>query len=528
MNAKQFLQKHGIINVRNIHENLSDARLVEHAILRGEGKLAANGALQVETGKYTGRSPLDRFIVDTPEVNPYIAWGKTNQPMTEDVFWRIYYRLTAYMEEKDLFVFNGYGGSDPNHRLPITVVNQYAWQNLFVKQLFVRASHEELEHHKPEYTLLCVPGFNAFTKVDGTHSEAFVILNLKEKIVIIGGTHYAGEIKKSLFTVLNYLLPEKGILPMHCSANINENQDTTLFFGLSGTGKTTLSADPDCRLIGDDEHGWADEGVFNFEGGCYAKCINLSKEKEPQIWDAIKFGCVLENVAMCETTRALNFDSDELTENTRAAYPIDFIPNAVIPGVGGHPKTVIFLTADAFGIMPPIAKLTDAQAMYHFLSGYTSKLAGTERGITEPQTTFSTGFGEPFLPRHPMVYADLLKEKINHHHTEVFIVNTGWTGGPYGVGKRMNLGYTRAMVKAAMAGELSEEKGIVFEQDPIFGFFVPTTCPNVPSELLLPRQTWSDPTAYDQAAKSLAQKFVDNFKKFDKVTEEVLQAGPKL
>lgn len=528
MNAKQFLQKHGIINVRNVYENLSDPRLVEHAILRGEGKLAEGGALAVETGKYTGRSPLDRFIVDTPEVNPHIAWGKTNQAMTEDTFWRIYYRLTAYMEEKDLFVFNGYGGSDPKHRLPLTVVNQYAWQNLFVKQLFVRATPEELEHHKPEYTLICVPGFNAFTKVDGTHSEAFVILNLKEKIVIIGGTHYAGEIKKSLFTVLNYLLPEQGILPMHCSANINSAGDTTLFFGLSGTGKTTLSADTDCQLIGDDEHGWTDDGVFNFEGGCYAKCINLSKEKEPQIWDAIKFGSVLENVSMCEATRALHFDSDELTENTRAAYPIDFIPNAVIPGVGGHPKTIIFLTADAFGVMPPIARLTAPQGMYHFLSGYTSKLAGTERGITEPQTTFSTGFGEPFLPRHPMVYADLLKEKINRHQTQVFLVNTGWTGGPYGVGQRMSLKYTRAMVKAAMTGLLSEEKGIAFVEDPLFGFHMPTTCPGVPETLLIPRNTWADGRAYDQAARNLAEKFVENFNKFDNLKDEVLAAGPHL
>lgn len=526
MKEHALLNKLGIINVNQVYENLSDARLVELAIQRGEGVLATNGALSVQTGKYTGRSPLDRFIVNTEGVNENIAWGKTNQPMCEDSFWRLFYRLTAYMEEKDLFIFNGFCGADEKYRLPITVINQYAWQNLFVKQLFIRPTETELNAHLSEYTIICVPGFNALTKVDGTHSEAFVILNLKEKIVIIGGTHYAGEMKKSLFTVMNYLLPDQNVLPMHCSANINAENDTTLFFGLSGTGKTTLSADPDCRLIGDDEHGWSEKGVFNFEGGCYAKCINLSREKEPQIWDAIRFGAVLENVALSEDTRILNFDSDEITENTRVAYPIDYIPNAVMPGIGGHPKTIIFLTADAFGVMPPIAKLTPEQAMYHFLSGYTSKLAGTERGITEPQATFSTGFGEPFLPRHPMVYANLLKEKINAHGTEVFLVNTGWSGGSYGVGKRMNLSYTRAMVKAAMTGDLSSVNNISFVLDPIFGFQVPTSCPDVPSEILIPRATWSNPAEYDNAARSLADRFIQNFEKFETISAEVIAAGP--
>ncbi len=528
MKANLLLNKLGIINVNHLYENLSDARLVELAVMRSEGKLASNGALAVQTGKYTGRSPLDRFIVNTPGVSESIAWGKTNQAMDEDTFWRIFYRVTAYMEEKDLFIFNGFCGADPTYRLPITVINQYAWQNLFVKQLFVRPSEIELAEHISDYTIICVPGFNALNKIDHTNSEAFVILNLQEKIVIIGGTHYAGEMKKSLFTVMNYLLPERGVLPMHCSANINDKDETTLFFGLSGTGKTTLSADPNCRLIGDDEHGWSESGIFNFEGGCYAKCINLSQKNEPQIWDAIRFGCVLENVSMSDETRALDFHSDELTENTRAAYPIDFIPNAVIPGIGGNPKTVIFLTADAFGVMPPIAKLSPEQAMYHFLSGYTSKLAGTERGITEPQATFSTGFGEPFLPRHPMVYADLLKQKINQHGTDVYLVNTGWTGGAYGVGKRMSLPYTRAMVKAAMNGDLSDLNGVQFETDPLFGFLVPTSCTGVPSEVLIPRKTWSDPSAYDLAASALANLFISNFEKFGDISKEVIEAGPTL
>lgn len=523
MTKKNMMDKLGIINIKKIYKNLSAARLIEMAIDRGEGILTSNGALNVNTGKYTGRSPLDRFIVDTPENHDTIFWGKSNQPMDEETFWRIHYRLTAYLEDRDLFVFNGYCGADPEYRVPITVINQYAWQNLFARQMFVRPTAEELRSHEEEFTILCVPGFNAFTEIDKTRSEAFVIINLEKNIAIIGGTRYAGEIKKSMFTVMNYLMPERQVFPMHCSANIDSENRTTLFFGLSGTGKTTLSADPDSRLIGDDEHGWSEAGVFNFEGGCYAKCIGLSEAKEPQVWNAVRFGTVLENVVMDMDTRQLDFDSDIFTENSRAAYPVDFIPGAVQPSVGGHPETVIFLTADAFGVMPPVAILTPEQAMYHFLSGYTSKLAGTERGITEPQATFSTGFGEPFLPRDPMIYAGMLGDKIRRHQSSVYLINTGWTGGPYGVGNRMKLAYTRAMVKAAINGTLKQGETVM---DPAFGFLIPKHCPGVPDSVLNPRDTWSDAAEYDRAAAELAKRFRNNFKKFDRVGDGIVAAGP--
>ncbi|ATW26361.1 phosphoenolpyruvate carboxykinase (ATP) [Candidatus Formimonas warabiya] len=525
MSNANLLDKLGIININHQYRNLAPARLVEMALNREEGILAANGALCVKTGKYTGRSPLDRFIVDTPSVHEAIDWGKTNQPMEEDTFWHIYYRLMAFLEEKDLFTFDGFCGSDPDHRMPITVINQYAWQNLFVHQLFIRPSKEELEAHQPEFTLICAPGFNALREIDGTRSEAFVVLNFEQKIIIIGGTCYAGEMKKAIFTCMNYLLPGKGVCPMHCSANLGPEGDTALFFGLSGTGKTTLSADPERRLIGDDEHGWSDNGIFNFEGGCYAKCIKLSAQHEPQIWGAIRFGAVLENVVVDEDDRSVDYDSDALTENTRAAYPVDYIPHSVIPGIGDHPKTIILLTADAFGVMPPIAKLTPEQAIYHFLSGYTSKLAGTERGITEPQATFSTGFGEPFLPRFPMVYAQLLQERIKKHQVNVFLVNTGWTGGPYGIGKRMSLPYTRAMVRAAIKGDLN---GVAYETDPFFGFAVPKTCPEVPDGILNPKSTWPDQDQYEETARKLAERFVQNFGKFKNISENILAAAPIL
>jgi len=522
MGKKDLLEKIGIINVRNIYQNLPPARLVEMSLARGEGILAANGALSVRTGKYTGRSPLDRFIVDTPTVHKSINWGKVNQPISEETFWRIYYRLTAYLEGKDLFVFNGFCGADPQYRIPITVINQFAWQNLFVHQLFIRPTPAELAGHQGEFTVICAPGFNALREIDGTRSEAFVVLNFDQKIIIIGGTYYAGEIKKAVFTTMNYVLPDQGVCPMHCSASIGADGNTALFFGLSGTGKTTLSADPESHLIGDDEHGWSENGIFNFEGGCYAKCINLSQEKEPQIWNAVRFGSVLENVIVDPEDRSIDYDSDILTENTRAAYPIHFIPGSVIPGLGGHPRTLIFLTADAFGVMPPIAKLTVDQASYHFLSGYTSKLAGTERGITEPQATFSAGFGEPFLPRAPLEYANLLGDKIRRYQADIFLVNTGWSGGPYGVGKRMSLKYTRAMVKAAVSGLL---KNAAFEEDPIFGLWVPKTCPGVPDQVLNPRNTWADKRQYDETARKLAGLFVENFNKFIDVGE-LANAGP--
>ncbi len=501
----------GIHHHGPIHRNLTASRLVEMALAHGEGCLTSSGALSVVTGKYTGRSPQDKFIVDTPSVHDLIAWGSVNRPIDADRFERLWARMAAYLQQKELYVFDGFAGADHAHRLPIRVVNEFAWQNLFVHQLFVRPTADELAAHQPEFTVVCAPGFKAVPAVDGTNSEAFIMVHFERRMIIIGGSHYAGEMKKSIFSVMNFLLPQKGILPMHCSANIGQDGDVALFFGLSGTGKTTLSADPERRLIGDDEHGWTDEGVFNFEGGCYAKCINLSQEHEPQIWDAIRFGAVLENVKVDSQTGSIDFVSDELTENTRAAYPVDYIPGAVLPSVGGQPKTIFFLTADAFGVLPPIARLTKEQAMYYFLSGYTSKLAGTERGIVSPQATFSTCFGEPFLPLNPVVYAQLLGQKTEEHGVRVFLLNTGWTGGGYGVGKRMSIKHTRAMVSAALNGELDKVEYLV---DPIFGLNVPAQCSNVPAEVLNPRNTWADKEAYDLQAKDLAARFKQNYTKF--------------
>lgn len=515
---------HEILKSAKVNRNLPVARLTEEAIKNGEGILTPSGALRVTTGKYTGRSPKDKFIVDEPSVHDKIAWGSVNQPISKEKFAALYREVINYLQDKELYVFDGFAGADQSYRLPIRIINEFAWQNQFVHQLFIRPTAEELTAHNPEFTVICVPGFKADPAVHGTNSETFIIISFEEKVVLIGGTHYAGEMKKSIFSVMNFLLPEKGVFPMHCSANIGEKGDVALFFGLSGTGKTTLSADPNRRLIGDDEHGWSDNGVFNIEGGCYAKCINLTEEKEPQIWNAIKFGSVLENVVVDEITREVDFDSSELTENTRAAYPIHYIPGAVEPSVGGHPNVVVFLTADAFGVLPPIAKLTKEQAMYHFLSGYTSKLAGTERGVTEPEATFSTCFGAPFLPLPPHVYAKMLGEKIEKHNTSVYLVNTGWSGGPYGVGKRMNLAYTRAMVTAALNGDLEKAS---FEADPIFGVLVPNEVPGVPSEVLKPRNTWSDKDAYDRQAKDLAARFAQNFKKFAGISEDIAAAGPK-
>jgi len=517
------LESLGIINAGNVYRNLAVPRLIEMALARGEGILAANGALSVITGKYTGRSPGDRFFVDTPPVHDNINWGSSNQPVSVETFEKLYRRLVTYLQGRDLFIFDGFAGADPAYRLPIRVVNQFVWQNLFIRQLLVRPTAAELAEHEPQFTVICAPGFQAVPEQDGTRSEAFVIINFDRRVIIIGGSSYAGEMKKSIFTTLNYLLPARGICPMHCSANMGPGGDTALFFGLSGTGKTTLSADPQRCLIGDDEHGWTDQGIFNFEGGCYVKCIKLSAEHEPQIWNAIRFGSVMENVVVDPNKRLIDYDSDALTENTRAAYPVDFIPNAVIPGVGGHPRTVVFLTADAFGVMPPIAKLTPEQAMYHFLSGYTSKLAGTERGVTDPEATFSTCFGAPFVPRSPMVYANLLGERIARHDANVYLVNTGWTGGPYGVGRRMSIKYTRAMVTAALNGELEK---VEFTTDPIFGILVPAGCPGVPAEVLNPRNTWSNPEEYDALARKLAGLFNENFSKFKDAPDEIKAAGP--
>ncbi|WP_126428492.1 phosphoenolpyruvate carboxykinase (ATP) [Brevibacillus marinus] len=509
----------------DVKYNLSVPQLVEIAVKRGEGVLTDQGALNTLTGKYTGRSPKDKFFVEEESVRGKINWGPTNQPIAADQFARLYGDVLDYLQGKELFVFDGFAGAEQAYRLPLRVVNEYAWHNLFAHQLFIRPTAAELAAHEPDFTIISAPGFKADPAVHGTRSETFIIISFERKTILIGGTEYAGEMKKSIFTVMNYLLPEKNVLSMHCSANVGQDGKVALFFGLSGTGKTTLSADPNRFLIGDDEHGWSENGVFNIEGGCYAKCIRLSKEGEPQIWQAISFGTVLENVDVDPLTRKADYDSDRYTENTRAAYPVEKIPGAVIPGVGGHPEVIIFLTADSFGVIPPISKLTKEQAMYHFLSGYTSKMAGTERGVTTPQTEFSTCFGAPFLPLDPLVYAEMLGKKIVQHNVRVYLVNTGWTGGPVGVGKRMNLAYTRAMVAAAINGEL---ENVSFVTDPVFGVEVPTSCPGVPAEVLQPRNTWADKAAYDRQASDLAGRFAENFRKKFPQAAEIAQHGPRI
>ena len=506
-----------------IHVNMSIPHLVETAIRRGEGSLSITGALRVSTGKYTGRSPNDKFIVDTPKVHGDIWWDN-NLKISEASFEKLLQKVLGYLNDKELFVFQGFAGSDSSRTLPVRVINEYAWHNIFVQQLFLRSSDTGWAFpEEPGFTILSAPSVMANPAEDGTNSEAFVIINFDRKIVLIGGTQYAGEMKKSIFSVMNYLLPRQGILSMHCSANQGSKNDVSLFFGLSGTGKTSLSADPDRFLIGDDEHGWSSEGIFNFEGGCYAKCIKLSQENEPQIWDAIRFGTVLENVVMDEQSRSVDYDSESITENTRAAYPVHYIPNCIYPGTGAHPNTVIFLTADAFGVLPPISKLSPEQAMYYFLSGYTSKLAGTERGITEPQATFSACFGSPFLPLHPMVYANLLKEKIAEHQTRVFLINTGWQGGAYGVGKRISIKYTRQMVSAAMDGYLDY---VDYEVHPVFNLSIPVCCPGIPDHVLRPQASWADQGAYHKMAIHLAGMFDKNFRKFSGIPSEVAESGP--
>jgi phosphoenolpyruvate carboxykinase (ATP) len=523
------LSAHGIRNANTIWWNLSTPALYEHAVQRHEGMVAHLGPLVVRTGQYTGRSPKDRYIVKEPSTQDKVSWGKINLPFDPKAYEVLRARLTAYLQGKDLFVQDCYAGADPEHRVPIRVVNETAWANLFVRNMFIQEHDpEKLMRHVPEYTILHAPGFQAVPEEDGTNSEAFIVLHLGRREVIIGGSAYAGEVKKSMFSVMNYILPQKGVLPMHCSANYGEGEDdVALFFGLSGTGKTTLSADTSRTLIGDDEHGWSDSGVFNFEGGCYAKVIRLSPEGEPEIYQTTRrFGTILENVAMDSATRRLDLDSAEFTENTRASYPIPHIPNATRDGRGGHPRNIIFLTADAFGVLPPVAKLTPAQAMFHFLSGYTAKVAGTERGVTEPQPNFSACFGAPFLPLHPTVYADLLGKKIAASGASVWLVNTGWSGGPYGVGSRMKLAYTRAMVRGILEGTLSEIRAA---PDPVFGIHVPESCPDVPPEILQPRNTWADKDAYDAQARKLAGMFVENFRQFEgNVGEDVMEARPRV
>jgi phosphoenolpyruvate carboxykinase (ATP) len=519
------LEHHGLVNLGNEYWNLHAAPLTEMAIKRGEGFLAHNGALNVLTGKRTGRSPADKYVVDEPSVRDLIHWGKVNKPISQENFERLLHRVQGHFQGRDVFVFDGYVGAHEDHRLPIRIVNTYAWQNLFAHQLFLHPSKERLRFHKPEFVVLCAPDVHADPERDGTNSEAFIIISFERKIVLIGGTHYAGEIKKSVFSVMNYWLPLRKVLPMHCSANVGKDDDVAIFFGLSGTGKTSLSADPQRRLIGDDEHGWSDDGIFNFEGGCYAKCIRLSEKYEPQIYRAIRFGCVLENVVLDEETREPLYDDDSITENTRAAYPIRFIENAVLSGCAGHPKVILLLAADAFGVLPPIARLTPEQTMYHYLSGYTSKIAGTEVGMgQEPEATFDPCYGSPFLPLPHTVYAKLLGERMRQHNTCAYLVNTGWTGGPYGVGNRIRIDYTRIMVRAAIAGKL-EENGM--REDPFFGVQVPLHIPGIPDELLNPRETWADPLEYDRMARQLVDQFRKNFARFKDVPKEILEAGPR-
>ncbi len=507
-----------------IHRNLSVPQLVAVSLARGESKLAANGALVAYTGSRTGRSPKDKFTIQDDRTRDRVNWGKVNQPFDPAKFDALLARVLAYLAGRDLYVQDLFAGADVKYRMPVQMIAEYAWHALFVRQLFLRPTPEELAAHVPEFTVIAAPEFEAVPERDGTRSTTFILVDFTRKIVLIGGTKYAGEMKKCIFGVLNFLLPERDVFPMHCSANVGEDGVSALFFGLSGTGKTTLSADPHRKLIGDDEHGWGPEGVFNFEGGCYAKCVDLSEEKEPQIYRAIRFGSVLENVTLNPETCEPDYHDIRYTENTRAAYPIDFIENALLPSVGGHPKNVLFLTADAFGVLPPISKLTPEQAMYHFLSGYTAKLAGTEAGLgSEPVPDFSTCFGGPFMPLPPKVYAAMLGERLRQHGAQCWLVNTGWTGGAFGVGKRMGLPHTRAMVHAVLDGRLAKVK---FVTEPSFGFHIPTACPDVPQEVLNPRNVWKDAAAYDQQAAMLAGKFQENFAKFD-VTDEIRNAGPK-
>ena len=521
------LDAHGLSNLRRIYWNLSTPALYEEATGRNEGIIAHLGPLVVRTGQFTGRSPNDKFVVEEPSSKDEIWWGKVNRPFDAHLFDELHRRMASYLQGKDVYVQDCYAGADPDYRMPVRIITQYAWHSLFARNMFIQATPAELADHKPDFVVIDCPGFQAFPEHDKTNSPVFILVNFAKKLVLIGGTEYAGEIKKSIFTAMNYLLPHSDVMSMHCSANMGADGNTALFFGLSGTGKTTLSADPSRTLIGDDEHGWSENGIFNFEGGCYAKTIRLSPEAEPEIFQTTRrFGTILENVGIDAQSRRVDLDDSSLTENTRAAYPISHIPNATRSGRGGHPQNIIFLTADAFGVLPPISKLTPAQAMYHFISGYTAKVAGTERGVTEPQATFSACFGAPFMPLHPSRYAELLGKKIAQHGVTVWLVNTGWTGGPHGVGYRMPIKHTRAMVNAALNGDLD---GVETVDDPVFGLAVPTSCPGVPADMLNPRNTWEDKDAYDAQARKLAEMFVNNFKNYaDGTAAEIVAAGPKL
>jgi phosphoenolpyruvate carboxykinase (ATP) len=518
------LNNHGLTGLGEVYWNLSAPVLYEHAIRRREGMIADNGPLVVRTGQHTGRSANDKYFVREPSSENEISWGKINQPISPENYRKLFARASAYLKGRDVYVQDLYAGADPAHRLPVRVVTELAWHSLFAQDLFIVPSEAQRAQHVPQFTVIDVANCLADPKQDGTRSETFIVVNLAERIVLIGGTSYAGEIKKSIFTVMNYLMPFANTLPMHCSANIGKDGVTALFFGLSGTGKTTLSADASRQLIGDDEHGWSENGVFNFEGGCYAKMIRLSPTAEPEIYATTRrFGTVLENVVIDETTRALDLDSDAHTENTRGAYPISFIPNVAPEGRGGHPQNVIFLTADAFGVLPPVSKLSREQALYHFLLGYTAKVAGTEKGITEPTPNFSACYGAPFMPLHPRRYAELLGKRIDKFRPNVWLINTGWSGGAYGVGKRISIAHTRAMVNAVLDGRLAS---ISTKLHPVFGLQMPSECPGVPAEVLDPRNTWADKTAYDMQAKMLAGRFAEKFKEYAaEVSPEVRAAA---
>ena len=526
---EQSLKRLGLDNLGRVHWDLPTPALYEEAIRRYEGMLSHLGPLVVRTGQYTGRLPKDKFLVREPSSESKIWWGKINRPIEPARFETLKNRLCAYLQGKDIFIENCYAGADERFRIPIRVISERATHALFARTMFIRElDAEKLSRHEPEFTVLHAPNFHADPEIDGTHSDAFVILHFGKKLILIGGTAYAGEVKKAIFTVMNYLLPQRHVMAMHCSANYGKDEnDVAIFFGLSGTGKTTLSADPERTLIGDDEHGWSEQGVFNFEGGCYAKVIRLSPEDEPEIYETTRrFGTILENVAIDMQTRHVNLDDSSLTENTRAAYPITHIPNTTRTGMGGHPKNIIMLTCDAFGVLPPIARLTPEQAMYHFLAGYTAKVAGTESGVTEPQATFSPCFGAPFMALPPLTYAQLLREKIDQHKVNVWLINTGWSGGPYGQGKRIKLSLTRAMVKAVLSGALTN---VNTKPDPVFGIGVPVACPDVPADVLEPSQTWKDSAAYDRKARELALMFDKNFQEnAGDAPTAVKAAGPRV
>jgi phosphoenolpyruvate carboxykinase (ATP) len=522
------LDNHGLTNLRAAYWNLPTEALYEEITFRREARISRDGPIIVNTGKHTGRSANDKFVVKEAGTEEHIWWGEYNRPFSSEKFNDLYNRLQGFLQGRDVFVQDCFAGADPNYKMPIRIITEYAWHSHFARNMFLTpTTNEALRRHIPDFTVIAVPSFKGIPQIDSTATNTFIVLNFAQKLCIIGNTAYAGEIKKSIFTILNYLLPLQGVMPMHCSANIGKNGDSALFFGLSGTGKTTLSADPQRRLIGDDEHGWSDDGVFNFEAGCYAKVIQLSPAAEPQIYAAThRFGCVLENVVYDPVTRLIDLDDESITENTRASYPLEFIDNAVPEKLGGHPRNIILLTCDASGVMPPIARLTPDQALYQFISGYTSKLAGTEAGLgKEPEMTFSTCFGAPFMVHHPSFYADLLKRKILKYNANCWLVNTGWIGGPYGIGKRISIRHTRALLNAALDGKLLN---VPFVTDPVFGFEVPQQCEDVPVHVLNPQQSWADKAYYMQKYRELASRFIENFKKFEAgCPPKVRAAGPK-